>query len=414
MKKNISINISGIIFHIEEDGYEQLRSYLDAINAYFSAYEDSAEIIADIESRMAEIFLAKLKDGKQVITAADVRALTATMGSIQDFEAIEEEPKAQKEEYQYIPPQDEGIPYGAKKLYRDNKRKILGGVASGIANYFNIDPLWIRLIMIILAFDIFISFSVGSIVVIGYIICWIVIPPSDTLEEDRKIKKIFRNPDDRVLGGVAGGVAAYFGVDATVIRLLFVISIFLGGAGILIYFILWIITPEAKSITDKMQMQGEPVTLSNIENTIKKNLNVKDGEEENVLVKVLLFPFRLIAIVFAGLGRALGPFLLFIVEAIRVIFGIFIVFTAVVLLFALLVATGVYLSFIGADSNFFTNVINDFPLEIFNRSFPPFLFISSFVAILIPIVGLALIGVAVLIKRSVTNTTAGWSFLLYG
>ena len=69
MKKNISINISGIIFHIEEDGYDSLRKYLDSINRYFGSFEDSSEILADIEGRIAEIFLSKLNDGKQVITS---------------------------------------------------------------------------------------------------------------------------------------------------------------------------------------------------------------------------------------------------------------------------------------------------------------------------------------------------------
>ena len=90
MKKNISINISGIIFHIEEDGYETLRNYLDSINRYFSSYDDSKEIISDIENRIAEIFLSKLTDGKQIINSEDVDSLITTMGSIQDFEAIEE------------------------------------------------------------------------------------------------------------------------------------------------------------------------------------------------------------------------------------------------------------------------------------------------------------------------------------
>src|SRR3954470_1267635 len=89
MKKNISINISGIIFHIEEDGYENLRKYLDSINKYFSTFEDSSEILADIESRIAEIFLSKLNEGKQIITTEDVNSLIATMGSVNDFKAAE-------------------------------------------------------------------------------------------------------------------------------------------------------------------------------------------------------------------------------------------------------------------------------------------------------------------------------------
>ena len=97
MKKNISINISGIIFHIEEDGYETLRKYLDSINKYFSSFEDSSEIMADIESRIAEIFLSKLSEGKQVITAEDVSALITTMGSVSDFKAAEEQEFSQAE-----------------------------------------------------------------------------------------------------------------------------------------------------------------------------------------------------------------------------------------------------------------------------------------------------------------------------
>src|SRR5688572_22284114 len=154
MKKNISINISGIIFHIEEDGYETLKKYLDSINKYFSSFEDSSEILADIESRIAEIFLSKLNEEKQVITAEDVSSLVATMGSVSDFKAVEEEdfskkatpntpnPDASSDQprteepastgagassgYTYTPP---------KSLMRDQRRKILGGVCSGIANY---------------------------------------------------------------------------------------------------------------------------------------------------------------------------------------------------------------------------------------------------------------------------------------
>lgn len=94
MKKNISINIGGIIFHIEEDGFDKLKNYLDAINRYFSDFKDSQEIINDIENRIAEIFLAKLKDEKQVIELEDVNALMVTLGSIEDFQKAEETDEA--------------------------------------------------------------------------------------------------------------------------------------------------------------------------------------------------------------------------------------------------------------------------------------------------------------------------------
>ena len=100
MKKTVSINIGGIIFHIEEDGFEKLKSYLDSVNKYFSSFDDSKEIISDIESRIAEIFLSKLTDNRQTINIDDVNDLITTMGTTQDFDAtLESEPaEAPKEE----------------------------------------------------------------------------------------------------------------------------------------------------------------------------------------------------------------------------------------------------------------------------------------------------------------------------
>ncbi len=406
MKKNISINISGIIFHIEEDGYETLRNYLDSINQYFSSYDDSKEIVSDIENRIAEIFLSKLTNGKQVINAEDVESLITTMGSIQDFEAIEE-PKEQQQhqQQQYSKTGSTDIP---KKLFRDNKRKVLGGVASGLAHYFGIDPLWIRLILVIgvLGLDVFLWGAASGFFLIGYIIFWIVVPASDELEEDKEIKKLFRNPEDRVIAGVASGIGAYFGTEATIIRLIFVITFFFGGAGFLIYIIMWIITPEAKTITDKMQMQGESVTLSNIESNIKRSLNVGDNEEENLFVKILLFPFRLIATVISGLGQALGPLLLFLVEAIRVIVGIFLVLLSVSMLFALIVALGVLLGIVsGAD----TMVMGDLPLNLIKGSIPVFGSIAAFFSLFIPTLTIALLGVMIIAKQRIISATVGWS-----
>ena len=413
MKKNISINISGIVFHIEEDGYDRLKEYLESINGYFSTFEDSKEIIADIESRIAEIFLAKLKDGQQVVTNEDVNSLIATMGTIADFEAIEEqESKGTAETVtEEAQPETEEPEAGteatqpSKRLYRDTKRKLLGGVAAGIAHYFNIDPMWIRLLFIILLFNIFIGIEISGIIIIAYIIGWIVIPPSGKLEEDKKLKKMYRSSEDRVLGGVASGVAAYFGTDVVLIRLLFILTLFLGGSGLIIYVILWIITPEAKTITEKMQMQGEPVTLSNIESNVKRSLNVKEGEE-NLFVKIILFPFRLIAAVFTGLGKVLGPILLFMVEAIRILAGIVITIVGLAFIFCLVVITGVALGLVASDLVIWGDHL---PMDFVVASISPVAAISCFFALMIPALALSLLGIVIIAKRSVMNTTVGWS-----
>src|SRR5690349_18045732 len=158
MKKNISINISGIIFHIEEDGYENLKKYLDSINKYFASFEDSSEILSDIESRIAEIFLSKLNEGKQVITSEDVNSLVTTMGSVSDFKAAEEQEFAQTEnssqqsetESNADGAKSEYAKAASKTMHRDQKRKILGGVCAGLGIYFNVDPVWVRLFFALL------------------------------------------------------------------------------------------------------------------------------------------------------------------------------------------------------------------------------------------------------------------------
>ncbi len=208
MKKNISINISGIIFHIEEDGYESLRKYLDSINKYFASFEDSSEILADIESRVAEIFLSKLSEGKQVITAEDVNTLIATMGSVSDFKAAEEQEfasgQAKGNNTSNSESQSSSSRSGStgqqarpQQLQRDQKRKIIGGVCSGLGIYFNVDPLWIRLLFALLAF----AYGVTLLI---YVIMWIVVPGSYELEEPEVGKKMFRDGERKVIGGVSG------------------------------------------------------------------------------------------------------------------------------------------------------------------------------------------------------------------
>lgn len=95
-------------------------------------------------------------------------------------------------------------------------------------------------------------------------------------KKNGKSRRLYRNPDDRILGGVGGGLAAYFGIDPTVVRLLLIITFFISGP--LIYIILWIIVPEAKTTAQKLEMRGEPVNLSNIEKNIKDEFSkVKDN-----------------------------------------------------------------------------------------------------------------------------------------
>jgi phage shock protein PspC (stress-responsive transcriptional regulator) len=421
MKKNISINISGIIFHIEEDGYENLRKYLDSINKYFASFEDSSEILADIESRVAEIFLSKLNEGKQVITAEDVTGLITTMGSVSDFKAAEEQ------EFGHTPSSSNtgssstqtGSPntgsstgneqkaYSApRQLMRDEKRKILGGVCSGMAIYFNVDPIWIRLLFALTAFA-------YGITILVYIVMWIVVPGSSDLDEPDTGKKMFRDPERKVIGGVSGGIAAYFGIDLVVVRLLFVIFTIFFGIGFIIYIVLWIALPEAKSLTDRMEMQGEPVTLSNIESNIKKNLNVDPNKEESTATKILLLPFRVIGILITVLAKILVP----ILEILRVAIGILVILFGLALMFTAVVTSGALVGLFSAHAFSWPWIHYDeisVPLQTFANSISGWLILAAFIAAVIPTIFIMILGASIIARRYVINTTVGWSmFVLF-
>ncbi len=415
MKKNISINISGIIFHIEEDGYETLRKYLDSIKRYFASFEDSSEILIDIESRIAEIFLAKLNEGKQVITAEDVSNLIATMGSVSDFKAAEEQ-ELGAEEFASKENKTRSESAGtareaSKKLFRDQKRKIAGGVCAGLGHYFNVDPVWPRLLFALLVLG-----SYGSLLIV-YIILWIALPASENLEEETSVKKMYRDSEKKVIGGVASGVAAFFGADVVLIRVLFVIFTFFGGLGLLTYIILWIALPQAKTITEKMQMQGEAFTLSNIETTVKKNLNEKDGEEESVLTRIVLFPFRLIAMIIDGIARVFGPIFTVGVDVLRTFIGIVVSLAGLAMFITIIITAGLVFGFISISAlpawwNIPVSEIG-FPLEALRNSFPTWTIIFTFLIALIPAMFIILIGNSIIAKRIVFNAMTGWSLFVF-
>jgi phage shock protein PspC (stress-responsive transcriptional regulator) len=410
MKKNISINISGIIFHIEEDGYDNLKKYLDSINRYFSTFEDSSEILADIESRIAEIFLSKLNEEKQVITAEDVSSLIATMGSVNDFKAVEEPEEPEATSFAGATgAQGEAFASGAagayvtpKQLLRDQKRKILGGVCAGLGTYFNVDPLWIRLLFAALLF-------VYGITALIYVVMWIVVPGSYDLAEPEFGKKMFRDPERKVIGGVSGGVAAYLGIDIILVRVLFILLTFAGGLGVFLYIIFWVCLPEARTLTDKMQMQGEPVTLSNIESNIKRNFNIREGEQESTLTKILLFPFRLVGLILTALGRLIGP----LADVVRVIVGVIVVLMGIGMVFSIVVTAGVLFGLLagGVFSGPWMADLNDMnmPFEIFTRAFPGWVAVAGIVAALVPSIFLILLGASAIAKKFIFPATVGWS-----
>lgn len=296
MKKIININLSSRLIPIEDTAYELLKSYLDSLKLHFSREEGGDEIVSDIEDRIAEIFQEKLKKGAHCITDEDVNTMINVMGRPEQLEEeTTAEPQEKQSSSQAAPPPVTAP--ASKRLMRNENDKILGGVCSGIAAYFNIDPVIIR----ILTFLLILAWGTGLIV---YIILWIILPSSRSLQNTVR-KRLYRNPDNKVIGGVASGIAAYLNLDPVVPRVIFVLpllgiiftSIFhhwfwfhgffhplsIGALPtlVLLYIVLWISVPKAKTVTEKLEMRGEKVDLHSITNAMKETQEEKKSDVES-------------------------------------------------------------------------------------------------------------------------------------
>ncbi len=204
MNKTININLGGFFFHIDENAYQKLKRYLDAISRSLSDDpQGKNEIIADIEARISELLSERITDARQVVNEGDIDEVIAIMGQPEDYTEAEE---SYSENYTYTRKRNPN-----KKLFRDSDSKFLGGVASGLAHYVNVDTIWIRLAFILAAVT--------------------------------------------------------------------------TGIGVLAYIILWVLLPEARTTTEKLQMEGEPVNIDSIEKKIRNEFEflstkLKDGANE--------------------------------------------------------------------------------------------------------------------------------------
>lgn len=85
--------------------------------------------------------------------------------------------------------------------------------------------------------------------------------------------RMYRDPDKRILGGVCAGMGAYWEIEPWILRGLFFVLTMAGGLGILVYLILWIVLPEARTTAQKIEMKGEPVNIQNIKDSVKKEVD---------------------------------------------------------------------------------------------------------------------------------------------
>jgi phage shock protein PspC (stress-responsive transcriptional regulator) len=174
MNKTININLAGLFFHIDEDAYNRLQRYLAAVRRSFQGTQGAEEIMGDIESRIAELFLEKRTNAQQVIGFIQVEEVILIMGEPEDYEVDEQ---IFEEETAYKRPRSS---FSDKQLFRDSANGYVGGVSSGMAYYLNIETLWIRAIWVILIIS-----SVGWFIPI-YIVFWVLVP--DAVTNNQRLK----------------------------------------------------------------------------------------------------------------------------------------------------------------------------------------------------------------------------------
>lgn len=268
MKQVININFHGRIIPIETTAYDILKSYTESLHKHFANEEGKEEIINDIESRIGELFQERINQGVVCITDSDVEAVIKSIGRPEEFDG---EPAASTE-----PSSSTHSTTKSKRLFRDENNKVIGGVCSGLANYFGIDVVVVRIIFVVSV----ISFGFGFL---PYLILWIAAPSSASTEIGGTRKKLYRDDDDKIIGGVCSGLGHYFGINPWIARVLFLVPFFSNFIdwdrishftpfGFIAYIICWIAIPLAKTTSEKLEMKGEKVDMNSIKSTVMSEM----------------------------------------------------------------------------------------------------------------------------------------------
>jgi phage shock protein PspC (stress-responsive transcriptional regulator) len=258
MNKTVNINIGGLFFHIDEDAYQKLSRYFDAIKRSLNNASGKDEIMKDIEMRVAELFTDRQKSDKHVINNKDVDEVVTIMGQPEDYRIDDDSTETENFTSTSFT--------GRKKLYRDRNRATIGGVCTGLGHYFGIDAVWIKIIFILFT--------------------WV------------------------------------------------------GGSGILAYLILWIATPEAITTSEKLEMTGEPVTISNIEKKVREEFETVSSKIKNVDYDKVGNQIRSTTV---NAGNRAGSILGTVFGAFAKIIGAFIVMLSSIMLLGICIASVILL-----------------------------------------------------------------------
>lgn len=267
MNRTVKTTVGNIQFKFNDNAHERLRIYLRGLYAYYQHDNDRDEILEDIEMRMAEIFVDAMYDTKDQIELEDVEHAIALIGEVDEIEAVGKFDKEfyqtsayRRSYFQTKPVRKSPI----KRLFRDRKRRKVAGVFAGVSHMLGgIDPMWLRI-----AYLLSIPLTEGIMIPVGilsYAALWFITPPSDDLEFSKKTKRFFLNKENRMLGGVASGLANFFNVDETIVRIGFALSTFAWGFGPLLYILLLLSANSPRSLAERLEMEDRQLSFDELE-----------------------------------------------------------------------------------------------------------------------------------------------------
>lgn len=239
MKKTLTVNLGGTVFHIDEDAYCLLDNYLCNLKTHFRKEAGAEEIVDDIERRISELFAEKLTEGSQVITITDVEQVITRIGKPEEMEIEGDVIMAQgaADDTEGASKSDGSSNTAEGSDEASKEAKGTGNSSKGASGSGHGPGSWND--------------------------------DKNVHSSDSARRRLFRNPDNKMLGGVISGLAAYLNWDVTLLRILCLVVLILGyGTLVPIYIICWLVIPEASTAGEKLSMRGEPVTLENIGKTV--------------------------------------------------------------------------------------------------------------------------------------------------
>jgi phage shock protein PspC (stress-responsive transcriptional regulator) len=180
MRKTISANIGGTLLHIDEDAYILLDDYLKRIERGYNYSSEGKEIVTDLENRIAELLSDRTNKFSRTVTSEDITWAISIVGRPEDIGSTQYQRHEHNQYNTYSKP--------ARRLYRDADNRVFGGVCSGMAVYFDMDPVLIRIILVVLFFTGF-----GPLF---YIIMWIVIPKARTVTQKLEMRGEAATPEN--------------------------------------------------------------------------------------------------------------------------------------------------------------------------------------------------------------------------